>query len=187
MRKTFFFHWLSHRLFARWSWPIISVMEEQHNYILTCPEISSLYLVNTAKDQRISSSSKYASVHVRARLKHTKVSGAFCSQRQGGLYHLVPQCGLCHFAEECPWRARGGERGRRRHASDAAVYSARAGSLLPGALRRADASEAQSVLARAVMVPRIWEFSTPHMFFICFSPWNGHLFTISFSDNKPIE
>lgn len=38
-------------------------MEEQHNSTLTCPGTSSLYLVNTAKDQRISSSSKCVSVH----------------------------------------------------------------------------------------------------------------------------
>lgn len=43
-------------------------MEEQHNSTLTCPGTSSLYLVNTAKDQRISSSSKCVSVHGCARV-----------------------------------------------------------------------------------------------------------------------
>lgn len=64
----------------------------------------------------------------------------------------MPQCGLCHSAEERPGRARGGERGGGHHASYAAVHFARAGSLLPGTLRRAHASEAQSVLAQPVMV-----------------------------------
>lgn len=73
---------------------------------------------------------------------------ALCPQCQGGFYRLMPQRGLRHLAEGHPRRSQGGDGHRRWGASHAEGNTAGAGRVLSGALRRAEAAEAQSVLAR---------------------------------------